>query len=93
MVMGFVPMAQLYANDLQELSYYLTGTGGKAKLNIQNAFFNTYLRDPGGKSNHLLNVGRILAQNSDVADNDYIDFFNPQISTGGTQIVITCNPW
>ena len=94
MVLGFTTEAQLYANDLQYLAYYLTGTGGKAKLNIQNAFFTTYLDDDNGnKPNHLLNTCRILAQNSDVADNDTIEFFNTQIPiVGGTQIAITLSP-
>ena len=93
MLLGFKTDANVSADDLQTLAYYLTGTGGKAKLNIQNAFFWTYLKNlDGNHANHLLNVCRILAQNSDVADNDAIDFFNPQISTAGTPIVITCNP-
>ena len=91
MMLGFKTDAYLTtaATDMQTLANYLTGTGGKAKKNIQNSFFSTFVVRDGIHDN---NICRILAEDTSVADNDSIDFFNPQISVDSTKTVITFGP-
>ncbi len=80
MVLGFVNSPVVYSSDLQDLAHYLNGTGGKQKMNIRDAFNTTYTDTAyGAKLAHAHNICRILAQNIAVWENDWIDFFNPQI--------------
>jgi hypothetical protein len=78
MLLGFKNSPMIVPGDFKELAECLTGTGEfEEKETIQYAFFQTYVKDD---ALHDDNIARILAQNEDVADNDYIDTFDAEIT-------------
>lgn len=89
MFLGFKTQATITPSDLRELAYRLTGTGGYSKEKVQYAFFHTFVDRDGIHNN---NVARILAENSNVADGDYIDIFDTQTPVDNVKLVITYPP-
>ncbi len=87
MVAGFVNEPNISTEDLSELAYRITGTGGYSKESIQNAFFHTFVKND---DIHRGNIARIVAENEYVADNDFIDSFDVYVPVDETKIVITC---
>ena len=86
MLLGFKNSPTIAPGDLEELAHRLTGTGGYIKESVQYAFFHTYVDADGTHNN---NIARILAENSDVADNDFIDSFPSQTPVDASKLVIT----
>ena len=86
MVLGFASEAVISNTDLPELAYRLTGTGGYPKESIQDAFFNTFVKSD---EVHINNIARIIAENDDAANDDYIDTFSMYIIVDDIKLVIT----
>lgn len=86
MLLGFKNSPNITNFDVRELAYRLTGTGGFSQQNVQWSFFCTYVDTDGI---HDANVARILAENAQVADNDMIDSFDPQVPVDSSKITIT----
>ena len=86
MILGFASEATLSNTDLAELAYRLTGTGGYPKESVQDAFFNTFVKSD---EVHINNIARIIAENDDVANNDYIDAFSMYTSVDEVKLIIT----
>ncbi|AAL80775.1 hypothetical protein PFDSM3638_03250 [Pyrococcus furiosus DSM 3638] len=88
MILGFAKEAKIALGDATELAYRLTGTGGYPKESVHDAFFDTYVAYDG---THNDNIARIIAENAEVADNDYLDSFDRYIPVDSTKIIITCS--
>jgi len=88
MLLGFKNDAVILSTDLRELANRLTGSGGYSNETVQYAFFHTYVDLDGTHNN---NIARILAENTDVANNDKIDSFNSLTPVDATKIIITCS--
>ena len=87
MLLGFKNSPTISSSDLEELAHRLTGSGGYSQQNVQDSFFATFVEDDGTHDN---NIGRILAENTSVADNDEIDSFVSQTTVDATKLCITC---
>lgn len=88
MILGFANDPTITVGDAAELAYRLTGTGGYSKESVQDAFFDTYVAYDGIHDN---NIARIIAENAEVADNDYLDSFDRYTTVDSTKLIITCS--
>ena len=93
MMLGFASSAVWGASsewgDLQELADRFLGLEGEEdfdKQNIQHSFWDTYVSDDGFRGN---NIGRILAEDDDVIDDDWIDSYDTQIAHDQYYIILT----
>jgi hypothetical protein len=87
MLLGYKNDADGTNEDMEEMAYRLTGAAGWEKQNIQYAYFSTYVKDDDA---HRNNQARILAENNDVLDNDWIDSYSVYIIKDGYYTVVTC---
>lgn len=94
MMLGFTNSPNIVVSDTwgdaTELAYRLIGLDGEEDYdqeNVQNSFFNTYVQDDGIHGN---NYARILAENSSVANNDWIDSYSSQITVDNSYTIIDC---
>jgi hypothetical protein len=85
MVLGFASTATISNADFPELAYRLTGTGGYSKEKVESAFFSTFLKADGVHDN---NKARIIAENSEILENDYLDSFR-RVPVDGEKIIVT----
>ncbi|AIG98575.1 MULTISPECIES: DUF6345 domain-containing protein [Archaeoglobus] len=85
MVLGFASTATISNADFPELAYRLTGTGGYTREKVESAFFSTFLKSDGV---HDDNRARIIAENSEVLDNDYLNSFE-RVPVDGSKIIVT----
>jgi hypothetical protein len=87
MLLGYKTNAVGSAPDMENLAKRLTGSDGFSKENIQDAYFNNYVDE----GMHAPNWCRIIAENDDVADYDWIDYYYPIISVDSTKVIIDCH--
>ncbi|MDD5289456.1 MAG: fibronectin type III domain-containing protein, partial [Dehalococcoidales bacterium] len=86
LLLGFKNSPIIGGNDFSELANRLTGTSPYQKETIQNAFSHTYV-DSGDY--HDDNIARIIAESTNVADNDQIDSFEIQTTVDSEKFEIT----
>jgi hypothetical protein len=92
MMLGFKSDVGMHDHDLRELAdRFMSEVGGSYSYQkIQDAFFSTYVsRD---RLEHYDNIGRILAENSSVADVDYLYSYVAETTVDATKYIITCGP-
>jgi hypothetical protein len=92
MMLGFKSDGGIHDHDLRELAdRFMSEVGGSYSYQkIQDAFFSTYVsRD---MQVHYDNICRILAENSSVADVDYLFSYVAETTVDATKYIITCGP-
>jgi hypothetical protein len=87
MILSFVNTPNIASTDLTELAYRLTGTGGFNRTTIKDSFSNTFVDWDGV---HNDNIARIIGENSQVIDNDYLNSFSSQVSVDAGKYVVSC---
>jgi hypothetical protein len=87
MILGFVNDASVTNIDMTELANRLNGTGGFNRTTIKDSFFYTFVDWDGI---HNDNVARIIGENSQVLDNDYLNSFSSQVSVDASKYVVSC---
>jgi len=86
MILSFKSRAQVVSDDCRILAKMLVGMYLYSKESVRWAFIKAFIRDD---AVHRYNIVRIIAEDGNVAYNDYIDQYNPYISVDSSKYMQT----
>jgi hypothetical protein len=90
MMLSFESEAAMYIHDLSEMADRFMYLLYYPQETIQDAFFSTYVSID--QECHYYNKGRVIAEDDDVADDDYLNSYDAEITVDSTKYVINCGP-
>jgi hypothetical protein len=88
MLLGYKSNAVGSPPDMEHLADRLTGMNGFPKEKMGDAYFHTYVASDGIHDN---NWCRIIAEDDEVYNNDWIDFYYPVITIDSTKVIYDCH--
>lgn len=86
MMLSFKSNASFHNADCERTAHRLTGTGGYSQESMSSAFISVFINLD---ATHQYNIARVIAEDSDVFDDDYIDDYDKYITVNSTKHVYT----